>query len=85
MEAAIQNAKNEIISCYRRLCETRKKNQNCYCFDIFAKRNLTDWHLPQYTWQWNLTIQEYNEIKDVLANYASVLKEVIKQNKIWHK
>lgn len=82
MDAAIQNAKNEIISCYRQLGETRKKNQNCYCYDIFANRDLMDWHSPQYTWQWNLTIQEYNGIKDVLANYASVLKEVIKQNKI---
>lgn len=81
MNAEIKNATNEIIACYRKLGETRKNNPNCYRHDLFEHFEMLGWQPPQYAWQWNLTIREYEEIKHVLANYASVLKEVIKQDK----
>jgi hypothetical protein len=82
MNAEINNATNEIKACYRRLGETRKNNPYCYRYDIFEKWELADLNTtPQYAWQWNFTIDEYNNIKDLLKQHAAVLKDVIRNNK----
>lgn len=72
----------EIKECFEQLGFTRKNNPSCYRYDIFSKRESTDWKSPQYAWQWNFSIDEYNGIKQLLLKHASVLKEVIKQSKI---
>ena len=79
---AMDDAQTELIELFKKLGETRKNNPNCYRYDIFCKRELTDWKLPQYAWQWNFSIDEYNGIKQLLKKHALVLKDVIKQNKI---
>lgn len=75
-------AVEEIKKCFEELGQTRKNNPECYRHDIFSKRELADWETPQYAWQWNFTIAEYDNIKQLLNNHALVLKDVIKQNKI---
>ena len=79
---AMDDAQTELLELFKKLGETRKHNPNCYRHDIFFVRELTDWETPQYTWQWNFSKDEYDTIKQLLNKHASVLKEVIKQNKI---
>lgn len=77
-----KTAINEIIDYYKELGETRKENINCYCYEIFQERDLIDRNTPQYTWQWNLTENEYKGIKELLKKHSGVLKKVINKNKI---
>ncbi|MBR4392115.1 MAG: hypothetical protein IKT08_08450, partial [Bacteroidales bacterium] len=81
MNAKIKNATNEIIACYRRLGETRKNDLKCYRHDLFEHFELSGWQPPRYTWQWNFSIDEYNNLKVLLKNHAAVLKDVIRNNK----
>ena len=81
MNAEIIIATNELIACYSRLGETRKKNFSCYCHDLFEHFEMSGWQPPQYAWQWNLSIDEYNNIKDLLKKHSAVLKNVICNNK----
>lgn len=80
MNEDIENAIKEIIACYRCLGEKRKNDPNCYRHDIFKKRDLNDLKSPQYTWQWNFSIEEYNWIKDLLHKHAAVINNVIRNN-----
>ena len=37
---------------------------------------------PTYTWQWNLSIAEYEEIKSLLKEYSSQISEIISRNTV---
>ncbi len=77
----VDNAIKEFLALIKSLIETRKNSPNCYLHDVFEKMELTSWCThPKYIWQWNLTLQEYNDIKSLMSKYSSILKEVI-QNK----
>ena len=72
---------SEITALLKRLGETRKNNKDCYCHELFEKWVLADLDsYPHYTWQWNLTLQEYTDIKDLLTIFSSELKEVVQHN-----
>lgn len=73
----------EIKKCFEELGQKRKDASDCYRHDIFEKWNLMDLDTyPQYAWQWNFSKGEYDGIKQLLINHASVLKNVIEQNTI---
>lgn len=80
MNEDIENAINEIIACYCNLGKKRKDDPNCYRHDIFKNRDLKNLKSPQYTWQWNFSINEYNWIKDLLHKHAAVINNVIRNN-----
>ena len=71
------NAQTELIELFKKLGETRRNNLNCYRYDIFIERELTDWNSPLYAWQWNFTVEEYGQIKRLLANHSIVLQQII--------
>ena len=79
----IDNAIQEILATFKKLAEVRKNNKECYRHDIFERWELTNWNTyPQYTWQWNFTEEEYKSLKILLIQHATLLPQIIKQNKI---
>lgn len=75
----VDNAIKEFLALIKSLIETRKNSPNCYRHDVFEKMELTNWcTYPKYIWQWNLTHQEYFDIKSLLTKYSSILKDVIR-------
>ena len=62
----------KFISLFNKLGECRKKNHFLY----FSNWTPTDPFFPKYTWQWNFTINEYNQIKKLITDNASILKEI---------
>ena len=71
-------AQEEIRKFYNELRKDRKDDPTCYCHEKF---DIDDLNHPQYAWQWNFSIGEYNRIKALLKNHAAVLKDVIRNDK----
>ena len=82
MQEQIKIATTELLKIYHNLGITRRQDPNCYCHNFFASRDLDDTDTPQYTWQWNLNLAEYNDIQTTLCKNAVVLSDVISHNKI---
>lgn len=78
----VKEAIREFLELYKSLRQVRKNNPNCYCHNTFNLSELLDIETPQYTWQWNFSQAEYEEIKKTLAKYADVIPQVIVENKI---
>ncbi len=79
----VKGVQEELVKLIKNLVDVRKGNSQCYRHDIFTNLQLEDINTyPQYTWQWNLTCSEYNNIKNTLSYYHNVLIEVIKKNVI---
>lgn len=77
---AMNDAKTELIELFKKFVETRHNKPDCYRNDIFEALELMNLDTyPQYTWQWNLTVEEYGEMKKLLKHHSKVLQQIIKK------
>ena len=73
---------DKIVQLFYELGIKRKNDPNCYRYDLFKDRDPLDSNSPQYTWQWNFTKEEYQQIKNLLKNYSGNIQDIIKKSKI---